>query len=266
MKKTLAFVCSLGLAGCSSSPPPSFAPLDYSYLRPINFKVSSLNIVNNYVPGADESALNANNPAPPAATLMTMLNNRLQPNGQPGTGTVTVQVASINEVNGSLAGQMTVDINLASPDGRTTGFAEASVSASQPAPDGDPDSDAMKLALYNMTKQLMTAINVQLPYQITHNISSWVAWTSSQVGASPGVGTAPGAIQATPLGAPGSSGSVSTGSVSTGNMSTGSVGSTPAAVSPAAPPLPVMAVPAVPNMVPPGFSSNPAPTALTPPQ
>lgn len=243
MKKTIALLSTLALAACGSSPPPqTFAPLDYSYLRPITFKVATLNIVNNYTPGQDEAQLNAYNPAPPGATLMAMLNQRMQPSGQPGTGTITVQAASITESGGSLNGQMTVDVNLTSPDGRSTGFAEASVSASQPAPDGDPDSNAVKEALYNMTKQLMTAINVQLPYQITHNISNWVAWTTPQANAAlaaPGTGMAPGVIQAAPLGAP---------------------GSTPAPVAPAA------ATPAMPSLVPPGSLPAAGPTALTPPQ
>jgi hypothetical protein len=209
--------------------------------------VATLNIVNNYTPGPDEAALNANNPAPPGTTLMTMLNQRMQPNGQPGTGTITVQAASITEAGGSLNGQMTVDINLTSADGRSTGFAEASVSASQPAPDGDPSSNDMRAALYNMTKQLMTAINVQLPYQITHNISTWVAWTTPAANAAlaaPGTGMAPGTIQAAPLGAP---------------------GSTPAAPA-ASTPAPAAPTPPMGNLVPPSMLPATPPTALTPPQ
>jgi hypothetical protein len=263
MKKTIILISVLGLAGCGSSPPPqTFAPLDYSYLRPYVFKVATLNIVNNYVPGADEAALNANNPAPPGATLMAMLNQRMQPSGQPGTGTITVQAASITEGGGNINGQMTVDINLTSADGRSTGFAEASVSASQPDPGGDPGSNDMRAALYNMTKQLMTSINVQLPYQINHNISSWVAWTTpagNAAVAAPGAGMAPGAIQSAPLGAPGSAAApMPMGSAAAPS----SVGSSPTAAVPTA----VAPTPVVPSLVPPTMLPAAGPTALTPPQ
>ena len=204
MKYLLLLLSVLNLFACASSPPPPavFKPLDYSYLRPIIFKVATLNVVNNYIPGADETQLNSNNPAPPAATLLAMLNQRMQPSGQPGTGTITVQVASITEGNGMLNGQMTVDINLTSADGRSTGFAEASVSASQTAPDSG-DQNATQTALYQITKTLMDAINVQLPYQIAHNIPSWVAWTTPAGGAAAlPAGAAAGSIQATPLSAP----------------------------------------------------------------
>lgn len=207
MKYCTALGGLLALAACSTPPPlQTFAPLDYSYLKPFNLKVATVNVVDNYVPGADETALNANNPAPPAATLLAMLNHRLQPSGLPGTATVTVQVASINETGGMLNGQMTVDLNLASPDGRSTGYAEASVSASVTAPDSSASANDVQAALYQMTQKLMTQMNVQLPYQITHNIASWVVWTTPQAGAS-GAGVTAAPIQAAPLTAPGASGS-----------------------------------------------------------
>ena len=205
--KTLApLVCVLALTACASPPSPeTFAPLDYSYLHPIILKVANLNVVDNYVPGAAETQLNANNPAPPGATLMAMLNHRLQPSGQPGTGTVTVQIASVTETNGYINGQMTVDINLSSPDGRTTGFTEATYSASETAPDSDASQNDVQAALYQMTKKLMENMNVQIPYAITHNIPSWVVYTAVPgMTSAPqsGPGVVPGSIQAAPLSAP----------------------------------------------------------------
>jgi hypothetical protein len=236
-------VWALPLAACGGpapAPQPQvFAPLNYDYLPPIVLKVSTLNVVNNYVPSADEAALIAQDPAPPASTLLAMLNHRLVAYGTPGTGTVTVQSASINQVGGNFTGAMTVDINLASADGRSTGFAEASVSASQTAP--DPDSGQTPAALYAVTKQLMDNMNVQLQYQIQHNLGPFLSYSAAP-GVSPLAPGAAGAIQATPLTAPGTA---------------------PAA--PAAgtlPPLPAVPVntnPAVPNYLP-----GAGPSALTP--
>jgi hypothetical protein len=249
MKKILALCSVLLLAACASPPPPAvFKPLTYSYLPPITFKVATLNVVNNYTPGPDETQLNSNNPAPPAATLLAMLNQRMQPSGQPGTATITVQVASITQANGMLNGQMTVDINLTSTDGRSTGFAEASVSASQTAPDAD-DQNATQTALYQMTGKLMDAINVQLPYAIAHNIPSWVAWTTpaGAAAAQPAAGAASGAIQATPLAAPGSSSTTTTTTTT------------------AAPGTPAPAMPATGNLIPPGYPGAPAVTTPSTP-
>jgi uncharacterized lipoprotein YmbA len=267
MKNFLLLLSMLVLTACASAPPPPavFKPLDYSYLRPIIFKVANLSVVNNYTPGPDETQLNSNNPAPPAATLLAMLNQRMQPSGQPGNATITVQVASITEGNGMLNGQMTVDINLTSADGRSTGFAEASVSASQTAPDSG-DQNAVQAALYQMTKTLMDAINVQLPYQIAHNIARWVAWTTPAGGAAAlPAGAAAGGIQATPLAAPGSAAASSApGSASPA----GSTVTTTTTVAPGAPvplaPVPPTPPPGAGNLVPPGYPG--AAPALTSPQ
>ncbi len=195
-------LAALALAACSSPPPlQTFAPLDYSYLPPLVLKVVNLNVVNNYVPTPSQATLIGEDPASPVTTLQTMLNHRIAASGEPGTATITIQNASIDQVGGNLTGAMTVDVSLASPDGRSTGYAEAQVAASQTAPASDASQNDMQAALYGLTKQLMDDMNVQLQYQIQHNLGSWVSWSGTP-GAAPlaaGPTGAPGAIQATPL-------------------------------------------------------------------
>ncbi len=227
-------VAVLALAGCSSAPPSqNFAALNYSYLPPIVLKVSTLNVVNNYVPDPGAATLISQDPAPPATTLLNMLNHRIVASGAPGTGTVTVQTASIDQVGSNLTGTMTVDINLSSPDGRSTGYTEASVSASQTAPDPDASAADVQAALYALTKRLMDSMNVQLQYQIQHNLTNWLSWSAAPGGgltptAIPS-GPATGAILATPLNSP-------SGGTTSGVSGTG-VSATPGSGAPPAPPL-----------------------------
>lgn len=188
MKKLVFALPLLVLAGCgTSSPAPNFAPLNYSYLPPILLKVSQINVTNSYVPTPSQVQTAVLDPAPPAETLLTMLKQRLQPSGQPGTATVTVQTAYVDQVKGNLVGQMTVDVNLASADGRSTAFTEASVSAMQTAPQSDDPAD-MQVALYDLTKQLMTQMNVQLQYEIQKNIPTWISWANNGTAAASGTG------------------------------------------------------------------------------
>lgn len=223
MKKLVFALPLLALASCGSpKPAPNFQALDYSYLPPILLKVAQVNVVNNYVPTPMQAQLAALDPAPPADTLVTMLKQRLQPSGQPGTATVTVQTAYVDNVNGNVTGSMVVDINLASADGRSTGFTEASVSATQTAPDSGKQDDA-RAALYALTKQMMTQMNVQLQYQIQKNLPSWISWTNNGAAGAASGGNAGGAIQAAPLSAlPGTATAPATGAA------------TPAATAPAA--------------------------------
>lgn len=209
MKKLVCALPLLALAACGTTPPtPTFTPLNYSYLPPILLKVSQINVTNSYVPNPSQVQTAALDPAPPADTLLAMLKQRLQPAGQPGTATVTVQTAYVDQVNGTLVGQMTVDLNLASANGLSTGFTEASVSATETAPDSNAPSD-MQVALYDLTKRLMTQMNVQLQYQIQKNMPDWISWTntgsaipSSAASAASAPVTSGVGVQATPLAAP----------------------------------------------------------------
>ena len=97
---------------------------------------------------------------------------------------------------------MTVDINLNGPDG-ATGFTEASVSASQTAPDADATASDLQAALYGLTKRLMDNMNIQLQYQIQRSLPVWLS-----VSQAPGAGAAAlpsGGIVAAPLTSPGGS-------------------------------------------------------------
>jgi adhesin HecA-like repeat protein len=191
---------ALTLAGCGSPPPPPvvYKNLDYSYLPPINLKISSITVQNNYVPDPDSATLIGEAPEAPANALADMLNRRLVPNGTPGTGVVTIETASLDQSGGNLSGTLAVRLDVATPDNRATGFTEATVTASQAAPDPDGGQPAMQAALYAITKQLMDAMNVQMQYQIQHNLSAWVSY-GMNAAAAPVNGTGNGAIQATPL-------------------------------------------------------------------
>lgn len=206
------------LTGCSSPPPQTFPPLDYAYLPPIVLKVANLNIVNTYVPGPGAATLIGQDPAPPATVLLDMLNHRLIASGAPGSGTVTIEQASVDQSGGSLVGTMTVDIQLQSADGRATGTTEVSVNASVPAPDPDASQNAVQAALYTLTKNMMegtsttpgqpptNGMNTQLQYQIQHNLGPWVQ-AAAVPGAAPlAAGAGGGAIQAQPLTPPPSTG------------------------------------------------------------
>ncbi len=195
------------LAGCSSSPPPPppvFTPLSYNYLPPIVLTVSNIAFQNSYVPDPQAAALIAQDPAPPAATVMAMAQHRLVANGTPGTGTFTLETASIEPVGDNYVGNISVRLDVVSADGRKTGYTEASVAVTQTAPEPDAGPDGVQEVLYSMNKQLMDQLNVQLQYQIQRNMGSWVSYNTNA--ATPALNSGSinnGAIQAAPLQAPG---------------------------------------------------------------
>jgi hypothetical protein len=238
------------LAGCSSPPPlQTFPPLDYSYLPPITLKVSSINVVNNYQPDAGAATFIAEDPVPPGDELQTVLTHRLIASGAPGTATATIETASIEQVGGNLVGTLTVELSLTTPDGKSTGYTEASVVQTDTAPDPDASQNQVQAALYTMTKELMTAMNDQLQYQIDHNLGVWVVGGSGPGG---GGSLVPSGVQATPLTPPGSV-SPQMGAAPT-QIPPALQGPSPTAIPPG-PPAPLL----VPNTPPPSTTPAPAP-------
>ncbi len=200
----LGVLAMTACGGAPPPPPPNFAPLNYSYLPPITLKVATINVVNQYMPDPGAAGLIAQDPANPVTALTDLLNRRLIPSGTPGTATATIESASIEQAGPNLTGVMTVRVDVLSADGLSTGYTIASVTHSATAPD---DASQMPAALYDMTKQLMDGINVQLQYQLQHNLGSWIVYTPNAAlgyGTSAPTAYASGAVQATPLtGAPG---------------------------------------------------------------
>ena len=202
----LPVLLAIGLSACGGggeTQPESFSPLNYDYLPPIRLHVANISIENDYVPDQGASTLIAEDPDPPASALLRMLQHRLVPDGTPGNGTAKIENASLEQVGNEYVGMMTVRLDLASADGREKGYTEATVSVTQTAPGADGGSDAVRAALYTITKQLMDSMNVQLQYQIQHNLGDWISYGVNAAAAPFGQAGSSGGIQAAPLGAPG---------------------------------------------------------------
>ena len=197
----LAF-CLSACGGDNETQPQSFPPLNYNYLPPIRLHVANISIENDYLPDPGASTLIAEDPDPPANALLRMLQHRLLPDGTPGNGTAKIENASLEQVGNEYVGMMTVRLDLISADGREKGYTEASVSVTQTAPGADATPDTVRATLYGVTKQLMDAMNVQLQYQIQHNLGNWISYGLDAAAAPFGKGGS-GGIEATSLGAPG---------------------------------------------------------------
>jgi hypothetical protein len=208
--------------------------LDYSYLPPISLRVASVNVQNVYVPSPDDATLIGEAPEAPANALLDMLNRRLIPSGAPGTATVTVETASLDESGGNLTGTLAVRVDLSGPRG-ASGFTEANVSHTQAAPDSGASPDDVRAALYGLTKNLMDQMNVQLQYQLQHDLGPWVVYNTGAAAAPVGVTPGSGGIVATPLPGPGGA---------------AAAGPPAASLAPGSPPVPPP-VPAT-NTLPPG--------------
>ncbi|MBW4025072.1 MAG: hypothetical protein HIU92_18410 [Proteobacteria bacterium] len=190
------------LAGCSSDQgvPQNFPPLRYTYLAPISLNVGSIQTRIAYSPSQDGSSLDAMSPEAPLQAVEQMIQDRLVAAGSGGTATVTINSASINRVGDTAVGNISLDLQVTSPDGRRTGYTSASVTRTRTLPDDTSDT-AMRAFLYDMTSELVSAENVELEYQMRRHLGSWMLGGTSAVVGGP---AAPTPVEAQPLGGPGS--------------------------------------------------------------
>ena len=125
-------------------------------------------------PGAVPGDESANAPIPPDQALTQMAQQRLVAAGQSGSALFTIDHASIvHEPGGTLAGKMDTHLDIQSSTGQQVGEVEAHVTRSM-KPDlskGDADSRAN---LYEITRQMMQDMNVELEFQIRNRLKDWL--------------------------------------------------------------------------------------------
>jgi hypothetical protein len=168
-----ALLAALALAACSSGPPRVYAPLRYDYLLPLRLNVAELTIESHFVP-AGSSDLNAQAPAPLIPTLTQMARDRIQAVGGAGRAVFVIKDATLARTDDGIRGSIDVELDVYGGEGMRAGFAEARVSRTRNGDNGD-----LRSALYDMTKQLMDAMNIEFEYQVRHSLHDWLVTTSA---------------------------------------------------------------------------------------
>ncbi|MCH4092450.1 hypothetical protein [Acetobacter sp.] len=164
------------IAGCSSSDDEmmAFPPYQYGYLNQIHLNVATVQVADHAAPGSVPGDESANAPIPPDQALTQMAQQRLVAAGQSGAAIFTIDDASIvHEPGGTLAGKMDTHLDIQSSTGQQVGEVEAHVTRSM-KPDlskGDADSRAN---LYEITRQMMQDMNVELEFQIRNKLKDWL--------------------------------------------------------------------------------------------
>lgn len=148
--------------------PESFAPLRYDYLTPLRLNVASVDVEQRFVPGGGDMA--ASDPVRPADAIRQMARDRLHALGTSGRAVLLINDASILRRGDSYQGSLAIELDIYTSANTRAAFAEARVSASRPITSGE----STRRTLYELTKQLMDALNVELEFQVRRSLRDWL--------------------------------------------------------------------------------------------
>ncbi len=170
----LSLPCLLALSGCGGDEPPpaeSYAPLHYEYLKQLRLNVASVDVVDHSAPAGSRD-MTAQDPVSPGQVLAQMGRDRLYAAGTAGRAVFTVDTATIRQgEGGALNGELGVHVAVFNDAGQQMAYAEARVTR-QHVPGSDPEN--LRNNLYDMTRQMMDDMNVELEYQVRRSMRGWL--------------------------------------------------------------------------------------------
>ena len=180
----------LAAAACTESTPPrtSFPPLRYDYLNPIGLNVATIDATTRASAGGGADDITASAPIDLPAALQAVGADRMKAWGTAGRAEFVITEAALYRRSGGYEGALSVELDIyPAASNQRAAYAEARVFRRI-----ENDSDDVRGTLYDLEKQLLDAMNVELEFQIRRNIRDWLV-------AAPNATPAPVSAQPLPL-------------------------------------------------------------------
>nr|WP_294525018.1 hypothetical protein [uncultured Rhodopila sp.] len=170
LTRRVALLLPLALAACGGGDDDqAFEPLRFNYLPPIQLNVAAIQIEQRFVPSGVAPDVSGQDPEPPIAALRAMASDRLQAFGTANRAVFAILDATMAREGNVLRGSFAVSLTIYGDDGSQRGFAEARVQSRHSG-----SIDDLRAVLYDMTKSMMTDMNVEFEYQIHRNLKGWL--------------------------------------------------------------------------------------------
>jgi hypothetical protein len=170
LTRRVALLLPLALAACGGEDESlAFAPLRYNDLPPIRLNVASIAIEQRFIPAGVPPDVSYRDPVAPIDALKAMAHDRLQAFGTSNKAVFAILDASLTRDRDVLTGSFAVSLTIQDEGGASLGFAEARVQSRHVG-----EIDDIRPVLYDMTKSLMSDMNVEFEYQIRRHLKTWL--------------------------------------------------------------------------------------------
>lgn len=169
-RRTILFLPLLA-AACAGRPPVQAVPRalkGYDYLPRFGLNVATLD-VDDQAAAQSRQDIAGLMPTSPAQALARMASTRLLPVGSTGRAVFVIQDASITRTRTGLAGLLRVRLDILTGNGLPVAFAQAQVTRVLAG-----DTIDLRASAYELTRQMMDDMNVELEYQLRRSLSTWL--------------------------------------------------------------------------------------------
>jgi hypothetical protein len=174
----LLAVAGLLLASCSSPPPPpTFSDIRFGGAPPIRFDAASIDIRVEFQPTFQPPEIEQNFPIPPQRALENWVHDRMQAtnSGSPNRIRVTILDASAREgaLGGGYVAHAAAQVDVLDEHGLVVRTAHGEATRTKVVADG-LSPDELDLAWYQMTRELISTLGIELERQIRSSFFPYV--------------------------------------------------------------------------------------------
>jgi hypothetical protein len=169
----------LAAAACAEEGPArtSFPPLHYDYLNPIGLNVATIDTIMRVYAGGGAGEVTQLAPIDLVPALQQVGTDRLKAYGTAGRAEYVITEASLYRRAGGYEGALGVEVDVyPARSSQRAGYAEARVFRRI-----ETGSSDERGTLYDLEKQLLDAVNVELEFQVRRNLKDWLVAAPSAV-------------------------------------------------------------------------------------
>jgi hypothetical protein len=169
LSRRSSLLLPLLLSACGGRSQRVYPPLHYGHLTALQLNVAAIQIEQRYVPSGVSPDASQIDPMPPVQALRNMAAERLQAFGSSGRAVFVIQDASLTRQRNMLLGSFAVELDVYTSADTRAGFAEARVSRTYTG-----DLDDLPAKLYDMTKEMMDTMNIEIEFQLRRSLRTWL--------------------------------------------------------------------------------------------